>query len=148
MPQIEADVAEVCAQIAPFSLKTANEPFRLRQGVGVKLDTGKQEVTSVFNELKGRWESEGWLSEQDRGFQPHYTVMNKVEDERVVEGAMRDVQRKLADGVEGKATGLSLFEHRKGYWNFQRGWRFEGGEEGRSGGNRSGDRGVPGSEAA
>jgi 2'-5' RNA ligase len=150
LPQIEKDIASLCARTPPFALKTAGAPFRLRQGVGVKLEGGKAEVTQVFQELKGAWQGEGWLSEQDKAFQPHYTVQNKVEEEGVVQKAMKDVQGKLGGGVEGKATGLSMFEYKKGYWNFQKSWRFEGemGGNGGKSGSSGGDRGVPGSEAA
>jgi len=149
MPQIEADIAALCQRTAPFELKTAKEPFRLRQGVGVKLEGGKANVTRVFNELKSGWEGEGWLSDQDKGFQPHYTVQNKVEDEAVVQKAMKDVEAKLGGGVEGKATGLSMFEYKKGYWNFQKTWKFEGKDGGgKAGSGGGGDKGVPGSEGA
>lgn len=108
--------------------------------MGIKLVGGKQEVVRVFKELEGPWEEEGWLSEQDRGFQPHWTVQNKVDDDKVVENSMREVEEVLKKegsgerGVSGKATGLTLFRYEKGYWKFERNFRFGGG-----GGERQAD---------
>lgn len=90
----------------------------------------------MFKELEGPWEREGWLSDQDRSFQPHWTVQNKVEGGKVVDGAMRDVEGVLkrdggsGGGLEGKATGLTLFRYEKGYWKFEKSFRFGGGAGG------------------
>jgi len=101
--------------------------------VGIKLVGGKQDVVRVFKDLEGPWEKEGWLSDQDRGFQPHWTVQNKVDDEKVVEKSMKQVEEVLKregsgeQGVAGKATGLTLFRYEKGYWKFEKNFRFGSG---------------------
>lgn len=106
--------------------------------MGIKLEGGKEKVVRVFKDLELPWESEGWLSDQDRSFQPHWTVQNKVEDEKVVEKSMREVEGVLkgegqgGGGLVGKATGLTLFRYEKGYWKFEKSWKF-GGKEGPGG---------------
>lgn len=121
---MESDVAALAARTAPFAIAASKEPFRLRQGVGINVGRGGRESRAVYEELRGGWK--GFLSRQDDGgFRAHYTVMNKVEDEAVVEGAMREI-RETWGGDEGVVEGLVLWRYDRGYWRKEKEFRFEG----------------------
>lgn len=64
------------------------------------------------------------MSKQDRGaFKTHYTIMNKVDDEELVEKCLEEVKDKF-EGSEGVVEGLDLRMCAKGYWKFEKTWRF------------------------
>ncbi|PVH95079.1 hypothetical protein DM02DRAFT_168934 [Periconia macrospinosa] len=71
-------------------------------------------------------EQRGWLSEQDlkrKGWSPHWTVMNKVDDGKRVQAALDTLTRRLCDEPErGRVDGLAL-------WRYMPGGRWEGAKE-------------------
>lgn len=80
--------------------------------------------------LQRAWAAEGFLSEQDAGgFRCHCTIMNKVDDERVVEAAWEEVGREWK-GDWGVVEGLGLWRYEKGWWKWQRGFEFGAEPEG------------------
>lgn len=115
----------------PYRIR-ANEAFRLSKGVGVSIlddidhaDTGKQKrnMTRIIHaELRKNWSE--WLSEQDsKPPRLHYTVMNKVSDEKQIEGALHELQKRFPARVEDEpriesaVNGLTLWEYkRSGHW--------------------------------
>jgi len=96
-------------------------------GINVTQEGGR-ESKKVYEELRGKWR--GFLSKQDDGgFRAHYTVMNKVEDESVVEGAMEEI-RASWKGDRGVCEGLVLWRYDRGWWRLEREFQFGGGREG------------------
>ena len=103
----------------------ASTPFRLRQGIAVKLDkAGAISAAKVHRELKTKWSAAGFLSKQDNGrFQPHYTIQNKVDDEKKVEEAMEELESDFK-GCGGIVGGLTLWKYSRGYWRKERDFSF------------------------
>ena len=110
----------------PFPI-SASTPFRLKHGVALSLaKPGSDSASLIHRELKSKWE--GFLSKQDNGgFQAHYTIQNKVDDERMVEETMEEVQRNFK-GSEGVVDGLSLWRYDRGYWRKERDFLFREGK--------------------
>lgn len=78
----------------------------------------------IHRELQDTWRE--FLSEQDNGgFRPHYTIMNKVDEEKVVEDAYREVERSW-EGCRGTAEGLSLWLYEGPGWKKIRDFEFKG----------------------
>lgn len=125
LPRITADISALCACTAPFPVATARA-FRLRQGVGVGVDSGAREAKAVYEKLRGGWAELGWLSEQDRGgFRAHYTVQNKESEEVKVVAALADVSEWCqTEGSRGTAEGLVLWRYDRGFWKDAKEFRF------------------------
>ena len=89
----------------------------MAHGVGLHVDVPP--AREVYKQLKEKWE--GWLSRQDKSFEPHYTVQNKVE--RVV--AMRTLNEieRLGE-MKGVVHGLTLWRYARGYWKHEREFMF------------------------
>jgi mannose-1-phosphate guanylyltransferase len=115
MEAIEQGLSQLSSSTKPFHVTTGG-PFRMRKGVGVNVDAGYQDMKGVHNQLKTQWMS--FLSEQDQGgFRPHWTVMNKVDEETEVEHALGAVRKELShDTKEGRAVGLELWRYDRGNW--------------------------------
>ncbi|KAF2233942.1 hypothetical protein EV356DRAFT_533244 [Viridothelium virens] len=104
-------------------------------GTRVWGESGWKERYRVGAEQSGAKRDSGWLTAQDRlqrGWTPHFTVVNKEADEKKVEGVYREL-RYGWEGCEGEVEGLQLWRYEvDGRWTWERDWRFER-EEGRKG---------------
>ncbi|CAO2655798.1 Nn.00g046010.m01.CDS01 [Neocucurbitaria sp. VM-36] len=114
---LEAGLLQASSSMEPF-LVSAGKPFRMRKGVGVNVDVGYKKIKDVHGQL--RWQWLHFLSEQDAGgFRPHWTVMNKVDDEKKVDDAFVAVRKQLSErNKEGQATGLDLWRYNRGRWEW------------------------------
>lgn len=112
---IEQGLGQLSSSIKPFQVTTGG-PFRMRKGVGVNVDAGYQSLKDVHSQLQSQWRP--FLSEQDQGgFRPHWTVMNKVDEENEVEHALGAVRKELSHSTkEGQAVGLELWKYDRGNW--------------------------------
>jgi hypothetical protein len=102
--------------------------FRMRKGVAVRMDAGSESSECFREELREKWV--GCLSEQDRGaWSPHWTVMNKVdEEERVREGLESVKERLWKERCRGKAEGVTLWRYLPGgRWEEIEVYGFDGG---------------------
>ena len=115
MKALEQGLSHLSASTRPFQVTTGG-PFRMRKGVGVNVDAGYQKMKDVHGHLRSQWMP--FLSEQDQGgFRPHWTLMNKVDEEEVVEHALEAVRNELSQSTkEGKAIGLELWKYDRGNW--------------------------------
>jgi 2'-5' RNA ligase len=124
---IDADLNRLTGRTRPYHISTGT-PFRLRRGVAVLLGTGEETSQTLRAELRARWAS--WLSAQDgrsRGWQPHWTVMNKVEEEKKVVSAYNTLRRILFEETHyGKALGFDLWRYDSGDWELEKEYRFLG----------------------
>ena len=122
---IEAGLSQLAASTKPF-LVTTGKPFRMRLGVGVNVGKGYNGMKAVHGDLRSQWLPH--LSEQDRGgWRPHWTVMNKVNEEKKVDDAFEAVQDDVLKNVrEGKAVGLVLWQYDKGNWKWASEYNFVG----------------------
>lgn len=124
----------VARETAPFTVR-ATRPFRLKKGIAIAVakTQGVAQADAVHRALLEPWFKSGFLSEQDQGAcRVHYTIMNKVDDEREVSRAFEEVSREFGGGEEvGIAVGLGLWRYERGWWRWERGFEFgEGGEGG------------------
>jgi mannose-1-phosphate guanylyltransferase len=112
---IEQGLYQLATGTKPFNVTTGG-PFRMRKGVGVNVDAGYQDMKEVHGQLRSQWMP--FLSEQDQGgFRPHWTVMNKVDEEKEVEHALSAVRKELSHSTkEGRAVGLELWRYDRGNW--------------------------------
>ena len=112
---LEQGLAQLVSSTRPFQVTTGG-PFRMRMGVGVNVDAGYQKIKEVHGQLRSRWMP--FLSEQDQGgFRPHWTVMNKVDEEKEVKHALDAVRTELSQSTkEGQAVGLELWRYDRGKW--------------------------------
>jgi mannose-1-phosphate guanylyltransferase len=112
---LEHSLTQVSTETEPFHVTTGG-PFRMRKGVGVNVDAGYQDMKHVHSQLRSQWMP--FLSEQDQGgFRPHWTVMNKVDEETEVEHALDAVRKELSHKTkEGRAVGLELWRYDRGNW--------------------------------
>lgn len=118
------------ARTHPFRVSTG-QPFRMRKGVGVRMHVGRLDSEKLRGSLREKWV--GCLSEQDRGaWRPHWTVMNKVGEEEVVERAFEEVGEVLGEeGPRGRAVGVTLWRYLpSGRWEEGRVFGFSAGKEG------------------
>jgi mannose-1-phosphate guanylyltransferase len=115
MEALEQGLSQLASATKPFHVTTGG-PFRMRMGVGVNVDAGYQNMKDVHAQLKKQWMP--FLSEQDQGgFKPHWTVMNKVDEEKEVEHALSAVRKELSQSTkEGQAIGLELWRYDRGNW--------------------------------
>ena len=122
---LEASLSQTSSTVTPF-LVSSGKPFRMRKGVGVNVDAGYAALKDVHSQLQSQWGS--FLSEQDAGgFRPHWTVMNKVDDEKKVDDAFDAVRRELSErNQEGQATGLDLWRYNRGDWEWASEFPFGG----------------------
>ena len=127
MEAIDADLHRIARRTRPYHVSTG-KPFRLRRGVAVLLGSGEESSQHLREELREKWAQ--WLSQQDnsgRGWQPHWTVMNKVEEEKKVNAAFNTLRRILFDDVHhGKALGFDLWKYNSGHWEHAKEYRFQG----------------------
>lgn len=120
---IKPVLSEVSENTAPFPILAA-KPFRLNKGIaiGVPKMKGGDDARQVHTQLKHAWKE--FLSRQDGGgFAAHYTIMNKVDDESVVQKALSEVEAQWR-GCRGTAEGLSLFLYERGNWVHVEDYRF------------------------
>ncbi|KAL5405208.1 hypothetical protein PMIN03_008588 [Paraphaeosphaeria minitans] len=125
---IDADLTRLTGRTRPYHISTGT-PFRLRRGVAVLLGTGEECSQALREELRSRWAA--FLSQQDsrsRGWQPHWTVQNKVEEEKKVISAHNTLRRILCEETHyGKALGFDLWLYKDGgHWELSREYRFLG----------------------
>lgn len=124
---IDADLGRVMLRTRPYHISTG-KPFRLRKGVAVLLGSGDEQSQHLREELREKWSR--WLSQQDnsgRGWQPHWTVMNKVEEEDKVRSAFNTLRRILFDDVQrGRVMGFDLWKYDSGNWELAKEYRFQG----------------------
>ncbi|OCT46506.1 hypothetical protein CLCR_02111 [Cladophialophora carrionii] len=123
LPRIMRDIASVAALQRPFSI-TADVPFRMRRGIGIRVVDESGQAKGIHEELKARWRP--FLSHQDRSFQAHYTVQNKVDDEAVVNGTLEELANHF-HGSQGEVVGLALYRYDRGCWRKERDFTFEAG---------------------
>ena len=110
LPIIEADLSTTCTYHQPFTIHTTT-PFLLKHGVGINV--AAEPAREIYKELRGKWE--GFLSQQDKGFRPHYTIQNKAE-EGVPEKTLEEVKGSRVEGMKGEVSGLTLWRYEKGFW--------------------------------
>lgn len=125
---IKEDLAQITLQTEPFRV-TTKEPFRMRKGIGVNVGVGVQHMKIVHEQLRSRWKH--FLSDQDRyGFRPHWTVMNKVDDEQRVDQALKSIRTELSrDTKDGIALGLEMWMFEKGRWRWVNEYTFRKAKE-------------------
>nr|POE47227.1 hypothetical protein CFP56_00559 [Quercus suber] len=131
--KLAASIVPVLEQVAqetvPFEIH-ATRPFRLKKGIAIAVPKtrGGAQAADVHARLLERWERERWLSEQDAqrgGGNVHYTLMNKADDEALVEKAFEEVKGFWKTDV-GVAQGLGLWRYERGWWKWERGFDFHG----------------------
>jgi mannose-1-phosphate guanylyltransferase len=125
MDALEQGLSQTATSMKPFDVSTG-KPFRMRKGVGINVDEGYKKMKDVHGDLQSQWSA--FLSEQDAGgFRPHWTVMNKVDDEQKVDGAFATIRQELSESnQEGRAVGLDLWRYERGNWIFAREYVFGG----------------------
>lgn len=95
----------------------ATGPFRLKLGVGISIaddieyankgKNGRNMTRIIHAELRKKWGT--WLSDQDsRPVKAHYTVMNKVNNDQVVEKALKELEASFREGFDLSA---GSFDH-------------------------------------
>jgi mannose-1-phosphate guanylyltransferase len=142
--ELQHGLSEISTNARPFQVTTGG-PFRMRKGVGVNVDAGYQNMKSLHSQLRSQWMP--FLSEQDQsGFKPHWTVMNKVDEEKEVEHALTEVRRVLSQSTkEGQAIGLELWRYDRGYWIWAEEYKF--GEVKKTGPRPASKSGISGEQA-
>ncbi|KAJ4991991.1 hypothetical protein SVAN01_02586 [Stagonosporopsis vannaccii] len=122
---IDGGLSQLSGSTKPFFV-SAGKPFRMRLGVGVNVGKGYNKMKQVHEELRSQWMPH--LSEQDQGgWKPHWTVMNKVNEEKKVTEAFQAVEKEMLQNVwEGQAIGLDLWRYDKGNWIFANEYKFKG----------------------
>ncbi|KAF3040020.1 hypothetical protein E8E11_004227 [Didymella keratinophila] len=122
---IDSGLSQLSANTKPFFVSTG-KPFRMRLGVGINVGKGYNRMKQVHEDLRSQWMPH--LSEQDQGgWKPHWTVMNKVNEEKKVDDAFQAVEAEVLQNVrEGQAVGLDLWRYDKGNWIFANEYIFKG----------------------
>lgn len=122
---IDGGLSQLSANTKIFYM-TAGIPFKMRQGVGIQVGEGYNNVKKIRAELQSQWIS--CLSEQDAGgSRPHWTVMNKVRDQKKIDEAFGAVEKELKQKtLAGEVTGLDLWRYDKGNWVFAKEYEFQG----------------------
>ena len=119
-------IKSVASSTSAFKVH-AVRPFRLKRGVAISVakNTGSAQAQEVHNALQRPWLDAEFLSEQDRGgCRVHYTVMNKVEDEAVIQKALGDLGNDFR-GDWGTAEGLGLWKYDRGFWRWEQRFDFK-----------------------
>ena len=114
------------ASIEQFHVMAAT-PFKLKKGIaiGVPKSAGGDAAKSVHAQLRNDWQP--FLSDQDAGgFAAHYTIMNKVDDEKEVTRAFQQVEDSFR-ACSGTVQGLSLWRYDRGHWEWFRDFEFQKG---------------------
>ncbi len=104
----------------------ASRPFRMKRGIAIAVprSQGREQIHRIRQRLLKPWQEEGFLSGQDAsGTRPHYTIMNKVDDEETVAKAFEEVSREWK-GDWGMADGLGLWKYDHGFWKQERTFPF------------------------
>ncbi|KAL1297314.1 hypothetical protein AAFC00_004865 [Neodothiora populina] len=120
----------VARSTSPFPLN-ASRPFMLgKHGIAIAVPKtkGGEPAAQIHETLQAEWME--MLSPQDAakgGFRAHYTVMNKVDDESVVQKGFEEIKGGW-EGCEGVVEGLSLFRYERGRWVRFEDYKFEGPE--------------------
>ena len=124
-PAIDKGLSQVASSTKPFFV-SSGRPFRMRLGVGINVGKGYNRMKQVHAGLREQWMS--YLSEQDQGgWKPHWTVMNKVNEENEVVKALEEVGKEMTENVsEGEAVGLDLWRYDRGRWIFAKEYKFNG----------------------
>ncbi|KAL8684165.1 MAG: hypothetical protein Q9224_006555 [Gallowayella concinna] len=122
LPAIQKAIQNLVCQTSSFSISTG-EPFLMAHGVG--LNANVEPAKEIFQTLKEQWND--FLSKQDHGFRPHYTIQNKVE-KSVAEETLAEVRNSFG-GSEGTVTGLLLYFYDRGYWTLKNVYWFRDGKE-------------------
>ena len=107
-----------------FPLQAAS-PFRLKHGIaiGVPKPRGGDAARDVHSQLRRNWSD--FLSDQDAGgFRAHYTIMNKMDDDKKVEAAYKEVEKEWK-GCPGTVEGLTLWRYDRGHWEFYRDFKLQ-----------------------
>jgi len=105
----------------------AATPFRLKHGIaiGVPKTAGGTTARDVHAKLRDQWRP--FLSDQDAGgFAAHYTIMNKVDDDKKVNGAFAEVEQNF-QACPGMIEGLSLWRYDRSRWEWARDFVFQKG---------------------
>ncbi|KAH0380868.1 hypothetical protein KCU92_g7356, partial [Aureobasidium melanogenum] len=120
---IKPTLRDISSKTKQFHLLAAT-PFRLNKGIAIGLpkSSGGDDARQVHQQLKAAWSD--FLSRQDAGgFAAHYTIMNKVDDEKEVQKAFEQVQQEWK-GCHGTVLGLSLFKYDRGNWVHDEDFKF------------------------
>ncbi|KAH6633143.1 hypothetical protein C7974DRAFT_392230 [Boeremia exigua] len=122
---IDGGLSQLSASTKPFFV-SSGKAFRMRLGVGINVGKGYNRMKQVHEDLREQWMPH--LSEQDQGgWKPHWTVMNKVNEEKKVDEAFHAVEKEVLQNVrEGQAIGLDLWRYDKGNWIFANEYKFKG----------------------
>ncbi|KAL9580932.1 MAG: hypothetical protein Q9212_004193 [Teloschistes hypoglaucus] len=123
LSKIEESVQKLVRYYHPFPI-IADDPFKLSHGIGVEVRAPP--ARTIYSKLKEQWNN--FLSTQDLGFKPHYTIQNKVDDEEMVRKSFEQVQREFG-GSTGTVTGLSLYLYDRGFWRLKKMYSFPQEEE-------------------
>lgn len=125
MATLEKTLEDVANSVQPFDV-SAGGAFRMRKGVGINVDAGYNKLKNVHAQLQSQWGP--FLSEQDAGgFRPHWTAMNKVDDENKVSDAFETIKKELSEkNQEGQALGLELWRYERGNWEWYNEYPFGG----------------------
>lgn len=124
LSSLEASLLQLSTTTEPFPV-SPGRAFRMRRGIGVNVELGFKELTYLHGQLQSQWGR--FLSEQDAegGFRPHWTVMNKVNDQGLVGDAFEAAGRELAEGKRnGEAVGVELWRYKRGRWEWDREYAF------------------------
>lgn len=101
-------IKDIVSATKPYRI-LATGPFRLRSGVGISIaddieyankgKNGRNMTRIIHAELRKKWGN--WLSDQDsRPVKAHYTVMNKVNNDQVVDKALQELEVSFQKGVD------------------------------------------------
>lgn len=117
METLEKTLVQVATSVESFEVSTGRA-FRMRRGVGINVDSGYTKLKDVHEQLQTQWMP--FLSEQDAGgFRPHWTAMNKVNDDKQVDDAFDSIKKTLSEqSREGQALGLELWRYDRGHWDW------------------------------
>lgn len=112
-------IEDVCSQTSPFHIVAGRLQKLGRRGLGVFIDqSGSRQIQNVHSRLLQVFRKGGWLSEQDSGgIKPHYTIMNKVDDESTVDAAFQEL-KSFYKPDHGTAEGLGLWMYDRGWWRW------------------------------
>jgi 2'-5' RNA ligase len=123
LKDIQMGLVSATERTEPFVISTGR-PFRMRRGVGIGLGLGRGEAKAVHGSLRETWSE--FLSEQDaQGWRPHWTVMNKEDEEARVKEAFESINETLGkDEMNGMAKGLSLWIYNRGKWDWKEDFDF------------------------
>lgn len=111
MEVILNDLTSLASTTSAFSIKT-REIFRLSKGVAVNIDDGGHS-RAMYETLKKSWQN--FLSKQDQSYRPHYTLANKLKNERDVQDCLEGLHSDF-QGSEGTVEGLALYRYDRGWW--------------------------------